>query len=283
MNIPRYWARAVAERPHPRSGLLQRTSAFGSSNVSVAEALRDGTARAQRVVEWLCSSRDGNDPDRYPYGSDRPLREAIIREFGGGSERIAAITRNGQGALVLNTSGVMFIDIDDAPLDSGSSSLFSRVFGGKKPVADRLETARTALKSVAGLGGRLYRTAAGWRCLVTSALFDPRGHASDALLERCSADPRYRKLCTMQRSYRARLTPKPWRVGLRERPPVFPFESAAAEGRFASWLREYDSRAAGYAACELVETFGPTTQHPLAAAMVREHDALACKAGKPLA
>ena len=64
-------------------------------------------------------------------------------------------------------------------------------------------------------GWRIYRTRAGLRLLATHALFDPEAAASDGVFDALGADPLYRQLCKTQKCYRARLTPKPWRCGIR--------------------------------------------------------------------
>ncbi len=50
-------------------------------------------------------------PRAYAYG-DRPLREEIVRSVAGDGERAAVVTRNSFGCLVLNTAGVLFVDVD---------------------------------------------------------------------------------------------------------------------------------------------------------------------------
>ena len=54
------------------------------------------------------------------------------------------------------------------------------------------------------------------------------------------ADRLYVSLCASQQCYRARLTPKPWRIGMRR------------YSGDASWVGDYDSRRRDYAVCRLV-------------------------------
>jgi len=133
------------------------------------------------------------------------------------------------------------------------------------------------------LGIRIYRTAGGFRCLLTSGLLDPVATATAELLAAFGCDPRYTALCRVQRSFRARLTPKPWRCGLQRPPAQFPFANADAEARHAAWVREYEAISARHAVCELVETRGPAYVEPTVAALIREHDAATVSHGKPLA
>ncbi|MCL2743078.1 MAG: hypothetical protein FWE67_04435 [Planctomycetaceae bacterium] len=63
-------------------------------------------------------------------------------------------------------------------------------------------------------GVRIYKTAAGYRGIVTHALFDPTDPETLKLMERFECDPQYIRLCKRQESFRARITPKGWRCGL---------------------------------------------------------------------
>lgn len=48
---------------------------------------------------------------------------------------------------------------------------------------------------------------------MTNRLFEPIAEGTRTLLSELGADPKYELLCRVQRSFRARLTPKPWRAG----------------------------------------------------------------------
>ena len=52
------------------------------------------------------------------------------------------------------------------------------------------------------------------------------------------ADPAFLHLCRIQGSFRARLTPKPWRCGQANPPGSFPREPEA-QAAFAEWLAQY--------------------------------------------
>jgi len=61
---------------------------------------------------------------------------------------------------------------------------------------------------------RVYRTFAGCRVACTSRPFAWAVDAwqAERLMRFLDADPKYAALCGKQKCYRARLTPKPWRV-----------------------------------------------------------------------
>jgi hypothetical protein len=89
-------------------------------------------------------------------------------------------------------------------------------------------------------------------------------------LEALSSDPLYRSLCRRQGCFRARLGPKPWRIGLAT--PQWRYPRDAGESAFQEWLTEYEQTARDYAACRFVEAIGAGSAAPTLAPLVRVHD-----------
>jgi hypothetical protein len=86
---------------------------------------------------------------------------------------------------------------------------------------------------------RCYRTSGGWRLLVASTSLDPAGPLFELLHNGMGGDPRYLKLCRQQKSFRARLTPKPWRVSdLEEETRVCSFAGSIGAAEYDPWLME---------------------------------------------
>jgi len=91
-------------------------------------------------------------------------------------------------------------------------------------------------------------------------------------------------LCRSQQSFRARLTPKPWRCGAGRAPARFPFETQAAEQAFRAWDAGYRERQRRYATCALLGTLGHAEVHPEVRDIVALHDAeTRASSGLPLA
>ena len=277
MKLARYWARESGETIGPGGSRL-RAVARGWSNDSLEAARAAARTAASRLAERLAAGR--TDGARYPYG-ERPLPEPLIQELrDGAGEAAAVVTRNAYGALVLNSRELMFADIDrdDAAPAGPAGGLVTglrSLFGKPAPAAPAAESPVLAdVRRVAearGLGVRLYRTAAGYRAIVTSAR-QPAGAASEDLLRQFGADPLYVKLCRMQESFRARLTPKPWRCGVRTPPVAYPFSGPADESRFRAWEAEYAAAGARYATCRYVASLGDARIAPGLEALVRYHD-----------
>jgi hypothetical protein len=167
---------------------------------------------------------------------------------------------------------------DAAGLDGGEPASVARPSSGYEPYrdgADGVSVTRTGPggPSVAeclacepvwefarrhpDLGVRVYRTAAGLRVLVTGAGAPPRSERARELLTELGSDPLYVELCDTHDSYRARLTPKPFRIGTESLSVTWPCAGDREERRWLRWVDRYDEAAAGYAVCRLVSASGP--------------------------
>jgi hypothetical protein len=118
---------------------------------------------------------------------------------------------------------------------------------------------------------RVYRTHAGLRYLVTHTVFAPGDAESEAAMRAVGADPAYVTLCRVRHSFRARLTPKPWRIGLPKPPHRFPFQGGE-EAEVREWVRRYDAASQGRATCRFVESIGSGVVHPEVEPLLRLHD-----------
>ena len=133
---------------------------------------------------------------------------------------------------------------------------------------------------------RLYRTRAGLRVLVMHRTFSPREEEVGKLFAALQADGLYATMCRVQNCFRARLTAKPWRIGIgkRIRPPVAAWsrEQAFLPDRLA-WIADYERKAMAFAACRFLKAFGDEARVDAKAARVRDlHDDMA-RAGSALA
>ncbi len=268
MYFPKHWAKATHTRTAP-DGRTFTFGCWGWSDESAEAAQREAYARAERVTARFLS---GQPLDRYGYG-DRPLREEQLEIFDDEGGRTAAvITRNSYGALVLNTARAMFIDVD-LP-EAKPVGLLGALFGGKKPTPEAGALARFQQWAAQrpDHGVRVYRTAAGLRGLVTSNPFHPAGSEAQQILHALGSDPLYIALCRTQESFRARLTPKPWRCGLIPPPSTYPHLTPQAERHFQEWARRYESVSAQYAVCRLIAHYGDRRLHPEIAPIVALHD-----------
>lgn len=265
MRSFRFW-RLLEERLEV-GGRWWRLRAWGGSNEGPAAAthaaeqrLRELKANAQRARGLLT---------QYEYGT-HALREEWLQLVEGTDDApTALVTRNRYGAPVLNARALGMFDVDLPEPSELQRFLFWQ--RPPSPEAEALERLRSFASANPRLSLRLYRTPAGLRVLRCDAPMEPDAQETARMMEAFRADPLYAQLCRRQRCFRARLGPKPWRVGLSAPPGQFPREGGA-DGAFDAWLRRYEAASRGVAACRFVEALGPKTIAPSLAKLVALHD-----------
>jgi len=266
MNIPSFWARTTKSVVDAR-GRRFRLDLWEGSEESDEAAHRSAEQRASELEQRLAR---GHELESYPYGT-RVLREERISHVGDPEHPDAVITRNRYGALILNAHQVAFIDVD-LPDPRASRGWFSWLRGASAEPERCLERVREACQQHASASFRLYRTRAGFRVLVTDPLMDPASETTQKLLRDFGADPLFVRLCRQQQSFRARLTPKPWRCGCTVPGIPFPRESPEQQDEFTGWLWQYEDRSASHAVCHFIEELGRGNQHEATRGIVSEHD-----------
>lgn len=253
------------------SSLTARQFRFrsGAGGDDESSAKKGGADRLQRVLERI--RRGEPFPEKYGYGN-RPLREEILQKFDGATPRepVAILTRNGYGAQILNAARLLFLDIDFGPPSVVQRIL--RIFGGVSLEVTALIKLRDALQRYGRATFRIYRTAFGLRAMAIDREFDPTGREVQDLMQVSATDPAFARLCRAQRSFRARLTPKPWRCNCSVPPGQHPRVEGEIRQRFATWLSEYEKASMRYSTCRYLETIGGGSAKGDAKRLLEIHD-----------
>jgi hypothetical protein len=120
---------------------------------------------------------------------------------------------------------------------------------------------------------RVYRTPAGYRVLMCHQTFQPEDPQVQYVFDKLKADPIYVRMCHSQQCFRARVSPKPWRTDLTERPlrKSWPIEIGQIEHR-QKWIKKYELASAGYASCRFIEQLGSAEIDATVAVVMRLHD-----------
>ncbi len=263
MKIPTHWSRATFCDYDDHGS----KKCFAATAYSY-ESLEDAKAKALERAKFICSRVLGfAHLDRYEYGST-PLREPVVEEIRYGNHIAAVITRNRYGALVLNSNSVLFVDIDCTDSPSGSRGFWSSLFFGIGASAKQATMEKSVSEHIAKIDAwvairpahslRVYRTAAGLRLIFTDRLYEPQSTSVSAIFSELGADPLYAKLTRAQECFRARLTPKPWRVGYSPLNQVatYPWESRDHEEGVKRWVDGYVGKNSAYKVCHFVKSFG---------------------------
>jgi hypothetical protein len=130
---------------------------------------------------------------------------------------------------------------------------------------------------------RLYQTPAGMRVLAMQRTFDPREEAVAEFFHALGADPIYVRMCVLQNCFRARVSPKPWRVGIPHHmkpTAVWPVDPERLPER-RQWIEAYERKAKAFASCRFLEAVGTSVTHSATLEVQRLHDEL-CQANRHL-
>ncbi len=253
MRIFRYWTRI--EGSVTVEGRSLQVHAFGGSDLSTQAAADDAARRLEHVRQRLAGVASHKDES---YEAD--IREEVLARV---DER-NVVTRNRYGAAVLNSAGLLFIDIDEPKL--GFWDLFRAKPTGARRTAKivaQVEKAVAATPELRGLGVRLYETHSGVRAIVTGRSFDPKAESTVQLLRRFNADWLYSALCRRQGCFRARLTPKPHRMKCRTHKVVYPRTEASQETQHRAWVAEYEAARQKFATCRFIRAIGADLYDPI--------------------
>ncbi|MDD2942402.1 MAG: hypothetical protein PHC51_05470 [bacterium] len=124
---------------------------------------------------------------------------------------------------------------------------------------------------------RLYRTPAGIRILVMHETFSPADTEVELCFRYFGVDPIYARMCRNQQCFRARVTPKPWRINMsghiKPRPGVWPVRPESLPGR-KLWIADYEHKSGSFAACRFIGTVGNGPLHHTALSVQNLHDEL---------
>jgi len=313
MKIPRYWKQVFKhvediKFDHILEYRLNNDKAdiyaWGYSDSSQEEALENANMRIDEIVKALSSELDKNF--YYPLNV---LREDILEEIEFEADNRAIISRNRYHAQILNTENMMFVDIDIPTWDIKSASFFQRLFGKTKQVEENntqeikkrydnaIKKIEDYLLNDSEMGFRVYRTFAGLRLIATHTIYDPKSEETQQVFDALGADPLYQKLCKAQDCFRARLTPKFWRMdkALGATPRIkykvtkemlhkWTKEDELRVKEYEEWIKQYESEHHSHATCHFICHVGNPTILTDIEPLIKLHDEITkSRSGKSLA
>jgi len=237
------------------NGELFEGEVFGGSNDSLAEARSDAVRRWEAVCQRITGALPRRSAD---YEAD--IREEVLRSVGPS----AVLTRNRYGAEVLNCPETVILDIDRPP--KGFLDFFRRP-GSVEQIRERIVLhikASVESRRLGILGARIYHTPNGVRAILRTAVTDPRSREMRSLMKALKVDRLYALLSQRQGCYRARLTAKPSRIGLKSLGQKWPIADDAVAAR-ADWVAQYTTACRRFAACRFDSAVGDAPSSPVIA------------------
>lgn len=326
MLIPYYWAEARLQNKSAGKQVTVCRWGWSDESQADAHALADRRAQdaLQRILSGESLHRRES---KNSYGSDEgvPIREEVVSRHGENvvtrnvygslclnAPRVLfadidaqwphALRIQPMGCLFLVLAGIVIgawqrsvlvgvgIGLGLPWLWSGLNKVINRARrpqGEKIAKQERLAAIRAFSAANPQWHLRVYETPAGYRLLAMQDVFDPTGEPAREALASLSSDRLFVRLCALQQCFRARVSPKYWRMGYKPTESLpkskwpFPPEHLPRRQR---WIEGYDRLARNYAACRFIERLGSSTTHPEAEAVRAVHDQF-CQAesGLPLA
>lgn len=318
MIVPRYWAEGRAQHRSKDKQVTVRR--FGWSDVSESDAQAKADARADEALKRLLAGEKlARREPKIPYNGAQgvPIREEVLERHG---ETVITRNGYGARCLNTPNVLFADIDFHSEPVLQLRIAIFAVLVVGAAAVgwllhslplvailtvlsffatgtvASWLHKARHGsregeeasirrriqayLARHPEFNFRLYRTPAGMRLLATHRTFSPSDPVVADLFNALQVDAIYARMCTNQQCFRARVSAKPWRIGipdhLRPRPGVWPVAPDRLPQR-QSWIARYEAAAKSFAACTFLEALGSGAVHHEVRAVQDLHDAL-CRA-----
>lgn len=252
MKYFKYWAESTFNIRIGR----QRTpiKLLAGSNISESDALREGQRRADDIEQRIAAGESRED---YRV----PIREKVLDVIA--EDSVITVCR--YGAKILNTRGYTILDLDDYPTD------FMDIFRslGKLTKKERIVYKfESRLKKLPALGKdfRIYETAKGIR-VIGKTFVDPERESTQSLLRKFNVDWLYIALSRRQACYRARLTPKPFRMKIQTIKIKSPLDCERQS--YADWAAMYELKAKEFSVVKLLKTLGADFSKEQ---VIREHD-----------
>lgn len=315
MIVPKYWAEGRAQQRAKGKQVTVRR--YGWSQTSEAEAQANADARAaealRRVLEGEKLIR--REPKVAYNGAEGvPIREEIVAEHGGNiitRNSYGALCLNTPNVLFADVDFappstakagcILFVAllmlaawqawnegsfktfVGFGILSGFAAALlvwlgqkaFLLLNGGPERLAFRRLT--SFVRTHPEWRVRVYRTPAGLRALATHRTFTPTEPEVTEFFSALGTDPLYVKMCKRQHCFRARVSPKPWRIGitshLKPRPGIWPVRAEKLRAR-SEWLRAYDDKAASFSSCRFEKELGDGAVNQEAQVVQRLHDQL---------
>lgn len=296
MIVPEYWSEAKEQiRVNGRRRTIKR---FGWSDISESDAHQNAKERVREAARRARAGESVRSADhKVVYGGAEglPIREEIVERHG---ESIITRNAYGALCLNTPDVLFTDIDVSEPSHGWLTATLFFAILAVgfwsrmelaawwpflvsfvaaailSVPLARMMMKAVTAfvedpfdaaLSRIASFAKdnrswllRVYRTPMGYRVLAMHSIFDPTKEEPFSFMETVRSDPIYMRMCRSQKCYRARISPKPWRIGvehIRPRPGIWPIKPEHVEQR-RQWVTEYERTSAAFASCKYVTTLG---------------------------
>ncbi|GAA6130156.1 hypothetical protein NBRC116187_05160 [Halopseudomonas sabulinigri] len=236
-------------------------SILSGSNTSIEDA-RLELAKQSRFVEQKIN---GESPaDDY----EVPIKEHVEQVI----DEANIITVCRYGAKILNTCQYTVLDLDDYPIDFFDMFRAVRKLPKKERIVAKFLQRLTKHPEL-GTDFRIYETTKGVR-VIGKKYIEPAGKGYATLMRSLRVDWLYIILSQKQQCYRARVTPKPYRMKIKTIKVTSPLDCETQT--YQDWAKDYAVAAQRFSVVKLIQTVGADfSREPV----IRLHDTL-CNEGR---
>lgn len=239
MKIYKFWHKDTATIRIDKNDV--EVNLLVGSDISTDDAKKKLIERAH-LIEQRIRNKDGIEE----YDAD--IKEFIESEID--EKNIVTVCR--YGALVLNSDQYSFYDLDDY-----SHSILD-LFGAVRRMSKKQRIVHKFKQNISkypelGRSFRIYETCNGIR-VIGKKYLDPNASNFTRIMRALNVDFTYSTLCRKQNCYRARLTPKPFRMKIETIKIKSPLDCETSN--YKSWANMYRSESKAYSVVKLLETIG---------------------------
>lgn len=276
MNVFKYWVKKSVLIEI--NGKKINKNFFEGSNVSKIEAENNLNNKLNQLIEDFKKSilKKPRERDKIKIAEYQNVNivEDLILEL---IENKAYVTRNYYGAEVINVENIMFLDIDFSSSILSYKSPYEKIsllekikfaLGiDKKRIQEKKDKnneikkelekinlefnlkknraninifyhLKYILKNYKDLLFIIYKTSAGLRLVEVTKKWDAKDKNTIELMNQFGCDKSYVALCMKQNCFRARITPKPYRLNIEKLNIIYPYEENEKE-KINNWLYQY--------------------------------------------
>lgn len=239
MKYFKYWAKdrftiKVADQK-------EEISVLAGSNTSVEDAHREAENRAKEIELRIAA---GESKESYQAAIKEHVCEILD------DKNIVTVCR--YGAKVLNTSMYTILDLDDYPVSFFDYFRSIRKLPKKERIVAKFEQ-NIEKNPDLGTDFRIYETQKGIR-VIGKTYIDPSSQGYSKLMRGLGVDWLYIALSKKQRCYRARLTPKPYRMKHQTIKIKSPLDCAKPD--YEKWEKSYARESKSFSVVKLVKAIG---------------------------
>ncbi len=211
------------------------------SQVSKGEAKREALSKAKEIEERI--ARRGRK-EEYEVGIREYVADIIDES------NVVSVCR--YGAKILNTDEYTVLDLDDY------RKSFWDIFKRRDKLTKKERIVRKFEENIKrfpelGADFRIYETAKGIR-VIGKSYVDPAARQNIGMMRKMGVDWLYIILSGKQQCYRARLSPKPYRLGIKTMKIRSPLVCETEE--YKAWAQMYEKASEDYAVVRIIKSIG---------------------------